>query len=178
MVKVKLKDGSIVTLRWQRTDPKKEDPKKFLKFINPIIREGAYILVNKPVTLNAERKWVEESCKKIRRGELMRLIAEKDGRIIGTCDATRGKFKEKNNVEMGIAIAKDMRRKGLGYIMLTTVIKKVKEKWKPKNIVLAYIKGNIPAQRLYTKLGFKEFAVFPKWVKHKNRYYDRIWMKL
>ena len=142
-MKVTLKDGTIVSLRWQSVNPKKEDPKKFLNFINPIIREGAYILMDKPTTLEAEKKWVEDGCKRIKHGELIRLIAEKGGRIVGTCDARRGKFKEKGNVTFGIAIAKEMRRKELGNIMLTTVIKKLNRNGSQRTLQLVILEATL-----------------------------------
>ena len=173
-----LKDGSTVLLRWQSSNPKKEEASRFMRFINSLVKDKEYILMDKQTPLKAEKKWVKEGCERIRNNELLRLIAEKDKNIIGICDAARGKWKEKGNVTLGVSVAKEFRGKGLGTALLRIIIKEAKRKWKPENIVLAYIEGNDPAKRLYEKLGFRKFAVFPRWVKHRGRYKNVIWMRL
>ena len=76
-----------------------------------------------------------------------------------------------------IAIAKEFRGIGLGEALLSENIRLAK-KMRPKTLYLTVMAPNKRARALYRKLGFREFAIFPKWAKYGNRYVDKIFMKL
>ena len=170
-----LKDGRIVEIRpLQPTD----DVFDLCRFINELIEEKSYIAMNEKITPESEAKWLENQIDKMRHDELIDFRAFLDGRCVGGAEARKGKWKERDNVELGIALSKEVRGQGLGRKLLMELIKEVKKKWKPKHIYLSVTEGNEPAKKLYEGLGFKEFARFPEWVNHYGVYKDKIWMEL
>lgn len=170
---IELEDGTFVTLE-QLTG--KEDPEDFLKLINPLIREGAFINRVVPVTLAEEKEWLSGRIKANKKGKEIFIKALAGGKLIGCCSATKGEHTEKSNAELGIMIDKRFREKGIGRTILLETIALAKKKWKPKNVHLRVVKDNKKAVTLYTLLGFRVTAVLSGWINRKGRYYDLLIM--
>jgi len=172
---VKLKDGRIATIGFLS---RRDDAGELRNYINSFVGEKAFLLADRKYSLKEEKEWKTNTLKAMRKGGHCHLIARVDGEIAGTTDAKRGKFKEKNNVSLGIAIAKPYRGIGLGEALLGENIRIAKRRWKPRNVFLSVLAPNRPARSLYRKLGFREFAIFPKWLLHEGRYIDQVFLKL
>jgi len=156
----------------------REDPRELQMFINSFVAGRDYLLMDKKVTLKEEKEWLKSTSKAVKSGKQIYLRAIHDGKMVASCTAVKGRYKEKGNVLLGIAVKNAFRGKGLGRVMLSEVIKRAKKKWRPHNIYLSYMKGNKRAKMLYESMGFKEFAVFPKWYDHYGKKLDGVFLRL
>jgi RimJ/RimL family protein N-acetyltransferase len=166
---IRLHDGAIV-----RIEPftGKEDAREFQRFINALTREGTYLLMNKLVTLDEEKKWLQTQITEQRKGQQLHLKALVDERLIGTCMAKPGFDRNHGNVNLGIGIAKQWREKGIGYILLEELICRAERKWHLKNIYLQVVCVNRRAFHLYESLGFRIIARLPQWFEYDKKFYD------
>ncbi|MDO8554879.1 MAG: GNAT family protein [Candidatus Micrarchaeota archaeon] len=149
-----------------------------LIFISELIDEEVYILYDRKMTLKEEKAWLKDKLRELRHNQQVALSVWDGQKLVAVCDAKKGKMKERDNTLIGIAILKAYRGKGLGEKLLRAIIKLAKEKLKPKNIYLSVFADNKVAQNLYKKVGFRQFAIFPKWMKHKGKYVDSLYMLL
>lgn len=174
---IKLKDGRTATVSFLS---KKDSTREILSFINALIKEKTYLTYDKPFNLKQEEEWKKSELQGQEKHESYILVARVDGKRAGHCGARRGRGKERNNICLGIVVAKAYRSLGLGEGLMRLNIKTAKTFFnpKPKNIYLSIFKPNKIAYSLYKKLGFKEFAVLPKWLLHKGKYVDHILLKL
>ena len=172
---IQLKDGREAEISFLS---KKDSTKELNRFINALIVEEAPIIAGSRVSLREEQKWKNKELAGFKRGERFLLVAKVDGKIVGTSGAIRDRGKSKENVSLGIALAEKCRRLGLGGELLKLCIKLTKKVFRPRNIYLGVLSCNKPAYSMYKKLGFKEFARFPKWIVQKGNYVDHIYMKL
>jgi len=166
---MRLKDGSIVKIEPLNG---REDAEEFQEFINTLTKEKTYLLVDKPVTLKEEKQWLKTQLVEHRKGHQIYLKALINGRLIGDCFAKPGFGRNQGNVNLGIAIAKNCRGKGLGYLLLTELIERSEQKWHLKNIYLHVISKNTTARRLYETLGFHIIATLPDWFEYEKKYLD------
>jgi ribosomal protein S18 acetylase RimI-like enzyme len=173
--KVVLKDGRTATISFIS---ERDGVRELNDFINALVEEKAKIIYDRKVTMNEEKEWKKAKLAEFRKGESQLLIARVDGKIAGTTEARKGRFKETGNVSLGLAIAKPYRGIGLGEALLRVNIGLAKKMMKPRNIFLSVLASNKPAKSLYKKLGFRKFASFPKWVRHKGEYVDHEFMKM
>jgi RimJ/RimL family protein N-acetyltransferase len=155
---VVLKDGTTV-----RIEPVngKEDVREFQCFINTLIREGTYLLVNKPVTLKEEKQWLQTQIQAQRKGEQIYLKALVNSHLIKDCFAKPGFNRNRRNINLGIAIAKNWRGKDIGHILLEELIVRSEQKWHLNNIYPHVVSSNQRAKRLYEFLGFHIIAQLP-----------------
>jgi len=114
-----LADGTIVRLESLTGT---EHAKEFQRFINAFTREKTYLLIDKPLTLKEETHWLKTQVNDQRNGYQLYLKALVNGRLIGDCFARPGFGRNHGNVNLGIAIAKPWRGKGIGRLMLTELI--------------------------------------------------------
>jgi ribosomal protein S18 acetylase RimI-like enzyme len=149
-----------------------EDVREFQRFINSLTREETYLLVDTPVTLSEERQWLSTQLRAQRKGEQLYFKALVNNRLIGDCFAKPGFGRNRGNINLGIAIVKPWRRKGIGRFLLEELIERSLEKWHPKNIYLHVVASNRNARRLYESLGFRIIARLPSWFDYKGRYLD------
>ncbi len=166
-----LKDGRIATVSFLS---RKDSALELRRYINSLIAENVYLVHDKKYSLKEQKEWKRNSLHAMGKGGYYHIVARVDGKIAGTTDARRGRLKERNNVSLGLAIAKPYRGVGLGEAMLRLDIETARKLLKPKNIWLSVFAPNKPARALYKKLGFREFAVFPKWMLHKGKYVDSV----
>jgi len=175
MKKITLKDGTIVILRPLR---KKEDARKFLRYINALVAEKASTLVDRPLSLKEEKAWLKETYAKISHGDEVMIVAEHGGEIAALFAARKGRLRERGNISLALSVAKKFREKGLGEILLRKIITEAKKKLNPDKIYLMVMEGNLPAQRLYTKVGFVKRGVIPDWAEWRGRMRNNIYMVL
>jgi ribosomal protein S18 acetylase RimI-like enzyme len=164
-----LRDGTIV-----RIEPVNgmEDAREFQRFINTLTREGTYLLVEKPVTLKEEKQWLQTQVETQGKGQQIYLKALVNGHLIGDCFAKPGFGRNRGNVNLGIAISKKWRGKGIGRILLEELIIRLEQKWHPKNIYLHVVSSNNKARQLYESLGFRIIARLPQWFEYNMKYLD------
>jgi ribosomal protein S18 acetylase RimI-like enzyme len=174
-MKHKLKDGRVVDIISLSS---KIPVKWLLDYINSFVAEDSFLIHDKKLTLKEEKEWMSGALKGIKRKEQLYFAALHDKQVVGGCTARKGMGREKQNIVIGISIIKNFRRTGLGEFLMSKTIAEAKKKLNPKNIYLNVAAPNKPAKSLYEKLGFREMARFPKWMKHKNKYHDVIWMLL
>lgn len=172
--RVKLKDGRTVLLR----RPEKKDLRQLLDFINALVDEDVMILMNKRTTLKDERKWLKDALDGIRKGTLHYVVAELDGRIVGSCSIKRGKWRESHVAEYAISVAADCRRLGIATALSKYILAVGRTDRNIKLIMLRVYAANTKAKTLYEKLGFREVARLPKRVQYKGKLMDEFVMDL
>ena len=146
-----LKDGTTMHIEPLND---KEDVRELQRFINTLTKEGLYLLVDKPVTLKEEKQWLHTQIQAQRKKEQIYLKALVNGHLIADCFAKPGFGRNRGNINLGIAIAKNWRGKGIGHILLEELIRRSEQTWQPKNIYLHVVASNKKARHLYESLGF------------------------
>lgn len=156
--------------------PKMNDVSKLLSFINSFVEEDAMINVNKKFTLAKERKWLRDALKEIKNNEAHQLIAEYNGKIIGSVEINRRKFRQSHVASYGISVRKDYRKIGLGTALSKRIIDIAKRDPKIKVLYLDVFANNKDAIRLYKRLGFRKVAQLSKRIFYKGKYIDQVTM--
>jgi|Deesub1362A_J573_1020465.scaffolds.fasta_scaffold00527_20 ribosomal protein S18 acetylase RimI-like enzyme len=150
-------------------EPVLSDVEKMLNYINELITERTYILLDKIQDIDSEREWVRRRVEDIENKKVVHFVAEdkKSGKIVGGCDFLRKEFRESHIVEMGISVLKDYRGKGIGKRLFNRCYSASKELWGDdvKFIRLKVFENNQIAINFYRKLGFEVVAKLPNAIK-------------
>ncbi len=129
-----------------------------------------------------EAEWLNKEIKRIMMGKAIKVIAidEEMHHIAGICDVCRKEPLEAHghNIDFGLGVRKEYRRKGIGTKLLKKGIEIAKEVFNAQNIWIEVVEGNKVAYHLYKKLGFKEVARLKNYVNHFRELKDKIIMKL
>jgi len=168
------RDGTRLIFR----EPRSSDAPQFMRFINAIVSERrSGILMNKKATLKAQKAWLKGNMADIRDRKCVMLLAEKDGRIVGNCDASRMRWKSDHVADVGIALSKEIRGQGVGEALMNMTIELARRRM--RGLEMLYLKVfdyNERAQALYKKLGFVEVGRIPKANKEGREYHDDVLM--
>ncbi len=151
-----------------------EDLDKILAYITELVNEKVYIDMNYIPTREEEREWLKE---RVSGERLIYWVVEKDGKIVGSVEASRKGLRQEHVVEIGIALLKEARGRGLGKELMKRLLNEVFKKWSDVKLVwLGVFSENEPAKNLYWKLGFRPVARLPAWNSYSGRYIDEeIW---
>jgi RimJ/RimL family protein N-acetyltransferase len=169
MTTFRLQDNTCITIE---PVTGREDPREFQRFINTLTKEGTYLLLNKPIGLAQEKKWLDEQASAHKKGEQIYLKALAAGRLIGDCIAKPGFGRNKDNISLAIAIARPWRDRGLGTLMLSHIMMLAEKKWEPRNYYLHVVEANTRAKHVYESLGFQIVARLPQWFEYNGTYLD------
>ena len=168
------KDGTQVLFR----EPKSKDTVHFMRFINPMTAEKrSGILMNKRVNLKGETAWLRSWLADIRNRKGVMLVVEVDGRIMGNCVISRLSWKSSHGAEVGIALSREMRGRGIGEALMKKTIELARTRM--RNLEMLHLKSfeyNERAQALYRKMGFVEVGRIPKANKEGKEYFDDVLM--
>ncbi len=158
-------------------EPRKEDLDQLLSYITELVNEKTFIIMDHPPTREEEEDWLRDALKGISTGTKIHWVVEKNGEIVGSIDARKGKMKRSHTVEVGIALLKEARRKGLGTALMKRMIAEIFKKWPDTKLVyLGVFSKNEAAKGLYYKLGFRPVARHPGMDLHFGEYIDEeIW---
>ncbi len=70
-------------------EPKMEDAEALHSYFNELVEEKTYIICNRKITLEKEKRWLKEQLEKMRENRLVFVVAETDGKIVGTARLER-----------------------------------------------------------------------------------------
>jgi RimJ/RimL family protein N-acetyltransferase len=172
----KIFDGKKITIRELKPSDIK-NVRKFQDFINSLIEEDVMIAKNKKVSLKDEAEWLKKAIKAVKKNKTVYLLAEIDRTLVGNTEVSLNSRDRQSHVAgLGISIRKGYRRIGLGKYLMKEIIKLAKHKLKPKPkmIRLSAFSPNIPAIKLYQKLGFKKVAKIPRQFQYKGKLIDEV----
>ncbi|MBN1678606.1 MAG: GNAT family N-acetyltransferase [Candidatus Thermoplasmatota archaeon] len=169
-------DGTQVTFR----EPRADDARQLMRFINSVIDEDmSGIVMDKRVTLKAEKAWLDDIIRMIRRRDAVDLLVECEGEILGNCDAARRRMKHSHRAAIGIALVKKARGKGIGEgLMRATIDLAIRRIKGIEFLDLSTFEYNRRAQRLYRNLGFAKVGNIPKAVREGDFLYSEHLMVL
>lgn len=132
-----------------------------------------------PMTLEDERKFLEQTVLGMEAGDTASVTAWHEGEMVGNCDITRRKFADvRHTGTLGIVLDKRFRGVGLGEAMMRDVIRQAKQAGITL-VELSVFAGNGRAIALYRKLGFKAVGTVPgkihrgKWVSDEFYMYRK-----
>jgi len=167
------KSGKKITIR----PPAKADFEKVFKFFIKIVGEDTFIIraPGDEPTLEEEKKWFASKLESIKKKKAIFLDAFFGGMVVGSVSIEVGEYRLKYIGEVGISIAKDFRREGLGYKLLIEAEKEAK-KLGLKILRLDVYGINNFAQGLYKKAGFKKYGNLPKSIQYKGKLVDDLCM--
>lgn len=182
---MKFKEGKIIEIFYVEKKgkkipiiiryPKKSDVKDVWRFYNKVIKETENLNRISPVSLKDERKWVYDVISKMKKGNMILLLAEANGKIVGSASIERkGEERKKHVGGFGIAILQEFTGLGLGTRAMVNLEKNILSGLKV--LMLDVYEKNKIAQNLYRKMGFKSIGAIPYSVKTKKGFESDIYM--
>jgi RimJ/RimL family protein N-acetyltransferase len=169
-------DGTELVFR----EPVKGEAKALMSFINSFVDEPmSGLLIDKKVSLRGEEKWLESRLGEIRSRSVVMLLAERDGRVVGSCHMSRLPWKHSHRADIGVALKHDVRGKGVGEALMRRTMELGIRRFRGlETVELSAFAYNDRALALYKKLGFEECARIPRSAKEGRTYFDEVLMRL
>jgi RimJ/RimL family protein N-acetyltransferase len=160
------------------SEVRKIGAKAQMDYINRFVDEKAYISVQKKVTLDEEKAFVEKNAKAMDEGDLIRLALFVEGKYAGGCDIRKAApLNMKHNVHFGLSVAKEWRGFGFGEMLLRKGIEVARKKFKAHKMWIEHDSENMVAARLYRKVGFVRVARLRDYCSHYGKYTDNCLME-
>lgn len=171
-----LKDGRRATIRSAQIS----DAEGVLEQIKSVFAEREYTVTiidddMSDFTVDKEKEWIN---KHIEQPGHLFIVAEVDGRIVGSADLHNGNRKRIQHVgTLGITVIKDFRGLGVGKALMEALLNWALDNPLIEKIGLEVFDVNKPAIELYNKLGFIEEGRKAKGIKlGQGSYVDSILM--
>jgi len=154
---VALRDGAAVVIKPLDV----EEAPAVLKFYRSLPEEDRLFLrddVTKP-------EWLRRFVARIESGEIVSLVAESDGKIVGEATLYRAQHGwTKHVAELRIAVAPALRRSGLGTTLARELVR-VATRLGAEKMVIQVVENQLGARKMFRKLGFRQEAVLRGHVK-------------
>lgn len=168
--------GRLIAIR----PPDVQDLTMMFEFINSIGREDIYVNVNPKdlYTMDQEKAYLTHSLAQVLLLREVHLIALDGGKMIGSLTVTKGDKRRSHVGTFGLILAQDYRKQGIGFKFSRVGITEAFSTLDIKIIILSMFSKNIPAQKLYQKLGFRSYGILPKGLSYKESFDDEILMYL
>ncbi len=168
------KTGAQIELR----NAEEPDAQDLIEYLKDTTAETPF-LIREPdevtLTLEQEKTFIRSRIDAER--ELL-MVALADGKYIGNCSLMSiGSYRRyAHRCEVAIALYQEFCGRGIGKIMLKTLLQVAKETGY-EQAELEVMSANESAIALYEKLGFKKYGTFPTNMKYQDGHYDdAFWM--
>ncbi|MCH4889634.1 GNAT family N-acetyltransferase [Acidaminobacter sp. JC074] len=168
-------DVGSITIR----EGNRQDAQKVITFMNWVTGEVDYHTYG----ANDFHISIEDEIKVLelfhQRDNCLFLVAEFRGEIVAVASLSGGiKERVSHRGTVGITVAKRFWRLGIGIKMMELIIRYAEESKVLTKLELLVHQNNLPAIKLYNRLGFYREGVFKRYFKIDGKYYDGISMGL
>ena len=145
---------------------------------NPLV---GILLFDEPPGRDAEVEWFSGLYARTLRGETVVVVAEEDGRAVGSCTidgvSPRGAGSDRSHVAvLGILVDRRFRGRGIGTALLVSALEKARGRW--ERVRLSVLATNTRARQLYERVGFRHTGRMEGEIKRGERYIDEELMTL
>lgn len=174
ITKFTLKKGKEIVFRY----PQREDAPFMRDYINTLSKEETFIsFQGEQLTLDEEQERLDKLLEKINNKTAVQILVFCGSNLIGISDLVMRDKAEKHVGSFGITLAKEFRGLGIGEKLMQYVLSLAIENIPQlKIIVLGCFRDNPIAQRLYKKMGFKQFGFLPKGLMHQGHLDDHLYL--
>ena len=123
----------------------------FHRCLDSVARERKYLAMIEAPPLNSTRRFIMANLS----NNVPMFIAVRDEEVVGWCDIIPNNLEGFNHCgRLGMGVIKELRRLGIGQKLVEQTISKARQ-LDLERIELEVFASNIPAIRLYEKLGFQ-----------------------
>ena len=154
---ISLRDGTSVVIKPLVVD----EASAVLRFYRSLPEEDRLFLrddVTKP-------EWLRRFVARIESGEIVSLVAECDGRVVGEATLYRAQHGwTKHVAELRVAVSPAMRRSGLGTALARELVR-LATRIGVEKMVVHVVENQVGARKMFRKLGFRQEAVLRGHVK-------------
>ena len=165
------KDGREVMLR----TPKWDDLEDMIDFINGLVEEEAMIARHTKVTRDHEIDWLADILKKLEKGQHIYIVAEVDGKMVGSCGISPMFGRMSHVGVLGISVKEGYRGIGVGVDLMKEAEKHAIH-MRLKSVKLEVFENNEPAIALYEKMGYNITGRIPGAILYKGECIDSLIM--
>ena len=157
----------------------KDDAKEMLVYLKKVGSETDYLLFGQegvPMTVEQEEAFLE----KVNKTPYSRMFVVKDDhQIIGNCYIhANPRDRIKHKAEIAISVLKAYWGKGVGYLLMKSLLDYANQTSFIETLYLEVISENERAIKLYEKFGFKTYGINKTAIKINNQYFDWNLMRL
>jgi RimJ/RimL family protein N-acetyltransferase len=170
----KTKDGDLVEIFYPTT----KDAKDMYNYVNKLSKEKTFMIFQgEKVSLADEEKYLTQIKELIKKKLAVVLFLRTNGELAGVTNLNMMSKICSHIGSLGISIKKEFRGRGLGELLMKTLLTEGKKAMPQLKIVkLGVFAINPGAIHLYKKLGFKEYGRLPKGLQYKGKLEDEIFM--
>jgi RimJ/RimL family protein N-acetyltransferase len=169
--KFKDREGREVTLR----APRWSDLDDMLEFINSLVDEETYIIMESKVTREQEVEWLAGKLSNLENDKEIVVAAEVDGRFVGQTEIAPKSGRSRHVGVFGIALKEGYRDAGIGTELMRESESQA-HRLDLEIISLDVFANNARGRHLYEKMGFAQVGLEPRQVKMGGEYVDNIIM--
>jgi RimJ/RimL family protein N-acetyltransferase len=168
------RQGKSILIRYIQ----KNDTEALCHYMNTLSEERTFVrFQGEQLTLEEETAYINGQLQRIENNQTVHLVAFCEGTLVGVAGLDMKGMAEKHVGEFGISIAKTYRGKGIGSLLMETVLKEAEANIPQLRIIMLEVfSDNTLAIAMYKKLGFVEYGRLPKGVLHNNDYVDTVYM--
>ncbi|MDO8503518.1 MAG: GNAT family N-acetyltransferase [bacterium] len=158
--------------------PRKGDVGSLLQYINTLSSEQTFVrLQGEKLTIEEETKYLNGLVERIENNKAVQMLAFLDEDLVGVAHIEMGDKVEKHIGTLGISIAKESRGRGIGKMLMETILREAIQHLPQLRIITLEVFANNPlAASMYKKFGFSEYGRLPQGIIHKGKFTDRIHM--
>ena len=165
------RDGREVIIR----TPRWEDLDDMLEFINGLVDEDAMIAADKKQTRDSETDWLARNLSSLEKGVHVAVVAEVEGRMVGSCEVNPRPGRMSHVGSLGISIKDGYRDVGIGQELMREAEAQAKNLG-VERLILEVFSVNDRAIHVYEKMGFRRIGAIPGGVKYRGGYVDSVYM--
>ena len=160
-----------------------DDVDSLLSFIDSLVREKGrdkdsmlYGGFDKKVSHKEESEWLAETLEAIKRGKIISVLAEIEGKIIANGEVTRGRYYEtRHHGQLGLTMIGRYRGRGIGRRVIETLVRESR-KAGLRSLEVEFLAQNKSARRAYEKEGFSQAGLIPRKIFRSGKYLDGLIM--
>ncbi len=167
--------GDPLTIRYALA----EDCAAMHAFINALSIERTFInFQGEAISLEDERVYLTKQLGRVERHEEVHLYAWSDGQLIASSGIGLREAVCTHVGVFGIAVAREFRGRGIGSLLMRTVLDEAVREIPALRLVTLEVFGNNPVARaMYDKHGFREYGHLPGGILHRGQYVDAVLMQ-